>query len=437
MKYNLINPTNDIQNSLEQILINRGISQPFSNFLTPSFKSANPYNKLDNIDWGVQLLKKHLDMNSNIGIIVDSDCDGYLSAAILWLYIKIIQPEANLFYLLHDGKEHGFSSEILKQMPKNTNLILSPDGGTNDYEEHKKLREMGIDIIVLDHHEADRVSTDAVIINNQLSENFPNKNLCGAAIVYKFCEAYDDIMGYGFADDFLDLVAFALVADMMDVRNFETQLYIQEGIKFIKNEFLKKVVEKQSYSLKNEVTPIGIAFYIVPLINALIRVGEQKEKEVMFRALVDGNILVPSSKRGHKPGDMEILTEQALRFATNAKSRQKKIQDSSVQTIRKIIEDNNLADNKILAIYIDEKILPKTLTGLVANKLTAIYKRPVLLLREPKVTTVDINTINVDDCIEIDEILLQGSARGYDKSDLKLFKDFVNQSNLFKYAEGK
>lgn len=437
MKYNLINTENNIQNPLEQILINREISKPFTNFLNPTFLHSTSYKKLKNIQFGVQLLKAHLNKKSNIAIIVDSDCDGYFSSTILWSYIKTLYPDASLIYLLHEGKEHGFSNDILKQIPKNINLIISPDGGSNDYQQHKDLKEKGIDIIILDHHEAEYESTDAIVINNQLSPEFENSQLCGAAIVYKFCEALDDeFKKLTLADDYLDLVGFALIADMMDVRVPETQLYIQEGLKLIKNEFLKKAIEKQSYSLKDEVTPIGIAFYIIPLINALIRVGEQKDKEILFRALIEGNILVPSSKRGHKPGDNEILTEQALRIATNAKSKQKKLQDSGVLTIQKIIKDNNLDNNKILAIYIDETILPKTLTGLVANKLTAFYKRPVLLLREPKITTTDISEID-DNYIEIDDILLQGSARGYDRSDLKQFKDFVHQSELFKYAEGK
>jgi len=96
LKYNLINEQNDIQNSLDQILINRNITSPFSNFLNPSFLKANHYKKLNNIPLAIQILKIHLDKNHNVAIIVDSDCDGYFSSAIMWSYIKSVYPDSNL-----------------------------------------------------------------------------------------------------------------------------------------------------------------------------------------------------------------------------------------------------------------------------------------------------------------------------------------------------
>ena len=101
-------------------------------------------------------------------------------------------------------------------------LLIVPDAGSNDYKEHKILSDRGVEVIVLDHHEADKISTDAIIVNNQF-HNYPNKGLSGVGVVYKFCQVLDDTLGVKYADLFLDLVAIGLVGDMMSLLDFETK----------------------------------------------------------------------------------------------------------------------------------------------------------------------------------------------------------------------
>lgn len=84
-----------------------------------------------------------------------------------------------------------------------------PDSSSNDYEEHKTLKEMGYDILVLDHHEADHYSENAVVVNNQLSKDYPNKSLSGVGVVYKFLERFEELYlnGKTFIKNYIDLVA--------------------------------------------------------------------------------------------------------------------------------------------------------------------------------------------------------------------------------------
>ena len=85
------------------------------------------------------------------------------------------------------------------------------------------MAENGVDCLVLDHHETDGgYSKDAVVINNQLSKDYPTKSLCGAAVVWKFCCYMDSVMDTHYAIEYSDLVALALIGDMMDQRDFET-----------------------------------------------------------------------------------------------------------------------------------------------------------------------------------------------------------------------
>jgi single-stranded-DNA-specific exonuclease len=184
-------------------------------------------------------------------------------------------------------------------------LIILPDSSSNDYEEHKILKDIGYDILVLDHHEADHYSENAIVINNQLSKNYENKSLSGVGVAYKFLEYFEhafesdliSTMGEEgiyeaegwepHIQDYIDLVALGEISDMMNMNTLENRWFCEEGLSHINNGFFKELVAKQSYSLGDgPLTQIGIAFYITPLINALIRVGSDLEKERLFEAFL-------------------------------------------------------------------------------------------------------------------------------------------------------
>lgn len=120
---------------------------------------------------------------------------------------------------MHNGKTHGIITDTI---PKDVKLVIAPDSSSNQYEEHKKLKEQGIDVLVLDHHQAEKVSTFACVINNQLCD-YPTKSLSGAGMVYKFCSYIDKMADCNYADLFLDLASLGNIADMMDLRDFETK----------------------------------------------------------------------------------------------------------------------------------------------------------------------------------------------------------------------
>ena len=111
---------------------------------------------------------------------------------------------------MHSGKQHGLSDiNISDLIQRGFRLVICPDSASNDYEQHQALKEHGIDVLVLDHHEAEKVSEYACIINNQLCD-YPTKSLCGGAVVYKFCCYIDKLMGTNYAIDYEDLTALYL-----------------------------------------------------------------------------------------------------------------------------------------------------------------------------------------------------------------------------------
>lgn len=369
------------------------------------------------------MLVSHIAQKSKVQIQVDSDFDGFASAAILLNYLNCLFPafvQNNIIYRIHTGKQHGL---ILSTIDPSVGLVIAPDSSSNDYEVHQELEHRGIDVLVIDHHEAEKVSEYACVINNQLCD-YPTKSLSGAGMVYKLCQYIDKLMGVDYSSQFLDLVATALVADMMDLKDFETRHLVTLGLKQIRNPYLKGMVNKQSFQLRDGITPFGIAFYIAPYVNATIRVGSQEEKLILFESMLDyrGYEQIPSTKRGCK-GQVETRVEQACRNCMNIKNRQTKARDDSLEKIERIIESQNLLENKLLVIGLDEgQITDTSLTGLIANELMSRYQRPVLLLNK-----------RVSD---EGKITWEGSGRGYGKSKLTNFKDFLVATGLVMYAEG-
>lgn len=140
-----------------------------------------------------------------------SDCDGYTSSAFMinWLYRTFPGYTTNhVSWGLHQDKAHGLMMDtILKQKPQ---LVICPDAGSNEYENHKILKENGIDLIIIDHHNADGYSEDAIVINNQLDDNYPTKSLSGVGMVYKFCSYVDELSGNNYANDLLDIAALGI-----------------------------------------------------------------------------------------------------------------------------------------------------------------------------------------------------------------------------------
>lgn len=422
MKCKLVNE-NYKSNYTDELLVSRGLSpNDLEKFYNPTIELLQEPTALTNIANGVNMLLKHISEPNNIAIVVDSDVDGFTSSAILYQYIKKIAPTIAIKYFLHKGKGHGLSDTIndILEDEANFSLVVLPDAGSNDDKYHLKLKENGIDCLVLDHHilEPDTELIDnTIIINNQTSDNYKNKDLSGAGVTWQFCRFMDSVSGMNYADDFIDLAALGIVSDMMSVLELENRYIIQEGFSHINNYFFKTLCEKQDYSMGGKVTPMTVAFYITPLINAMIRVGTEEEKHRCFEAFIDGHKLVESHKRGAK-GAMEEVAVESARECTNARSRQNRILDKAVEELEIKISKYDLLENKILFVRLDVEDFPPELNGLIAMKLAARHQRPTIVAR-----------LN-----EAGEI--KGSSRGLNESELTSFKNFMDESGYFTFTAG-
>ncbi len=424
MQYKLYeNGNNDTSNVVEEVLKNRGIDN-WNTYLNLSEDVVLSYNYLDNISEAVEMFMKHFNKKNKIGILVDSDPDGYCSAAMMYLYIKRMDENYPVEYRLHGrAKAHGLSDDVV--IPKDIKLLIIPDAGTNDTEQCKDLFNNGMDILILDHHEKEEDNPYALIVNNQMSENYSNKNLCGAGIVYRFLQALDEENWNEFADDYLDLCALANISDVMDMRSYETRYLTDLGLLNIQNKCFNALVSAQDYSMNGKVNIHNVQWYITPILNGMIRIGSNEEKELLFRAFIEQDEFFEYKKRATKDKPAETIQEsiydRAARLCKNAKSRQDKLKEKSITQIAKIAQSLPF-DDKVVIIDTSD-VLDSGLTGVVAIKIAEMFNKPCILLNK----FLDKKT---------GKITYGGSARNIDYSPIDSFKDIVNSTNVFNFGKG-
>lgn len=424
MQYRLYeNANNDTSNILKEVLKNRGIDDYYT-YLDLDESVVIPYQKLDNIKNAIDLFMNHFNNKNKIGVLVDEDPDGFCSASMMYLYIKRMDENYPVEYILHKrAKAHGLSDDVI--IPNDIKLLIIPDAGTNDCKECKELSEQGVDILILDHHEKEEDNPYALIINNQMSDSYPNKCLCGAGVVYRFLQALDDENWNEFADDYLDLCALANISDVMDMRSFETRYLTDLGLLNINNKCLKALIDAQNYSMNGKVNIHNVQWYITPILNGMIRIGSQEEKELLFRAFIEQDKFFEYKKRAIKDKPAETIQEsiydRAARLCKNAKSRQDKQKEKSVKQIAEIAQSIPF-DGKVVMIDTSD-ILDTGLTGVVAIKIAEMFNKPCILLNK----FLDKKT---------GKITYGGSARNVNHSPIESFKDIVNSTNVFNFGKG-
>lgn len=377
-----------------QVLKNRGV-QDLDDFFNLSEEDiCSPYD-LDYINEAADMLDKHIQADSKIVILVDSDMDGFSSAALLLNYIRMqikygeewkdCNPE--IVYCFHSGKMHGLGDVEFMRSVRDVHkpaLLIVPDASGTE-EQYNALTAIGIDVLVLDHHDtAERGNGETVIVvNNQQSKNYKNKDFSGVGVTWQLCRALDDRMTLVCADKWRDLVALGNCADVMDMRSRETRYLIMNsmGETSLNSYFLQFCLFGYKSMEGKRYTPHNISFFIAPMFNAVCRVGSLNEKTMLFRSLLDedANSKVPNGKRGHD-GEEVDLVEEALRLATNTKSRQDRRRNKLIEMIEAVIRDEGLNEHKVFVLAFDDfEEEYRAMSGVVAGRIAETWQRPVIL----------------------------------------------------------
>lgn len=398
--------SNDV---IENIFLNRELTQNIvDEILNADDRFWEDTLNYTNMDRAYNCLMDSIENNELIGIVVDPDVDGYSSAAELFMFIYDDLKYENVVYIFHkDAKAHGIEKEIIDKVKKeNIKLLITPDGGSSDKKQHKTLHEMGVKFIALDHHSFDFENTyeHAIIVSNQ-DEKVNNVDGSGALVTYKFidycCEKLDIDIGY----KYMDLVNIANIADMRDMINLENRYFYNVGkkIKNMTNELLLAFAD--DLKRKKYITIENVQFGISNRMNAIIRNGNEKDKEDLFEALIGTEEIVEYKYKGEMK--KQSLQDAVVRCSNRLRSSQK----DKIKDLDEIITFTKEED-KILIV--NGENIPKEIRGLMCNQLSKQHCRPIMILKKTNKG-------------------MEGSARGHTLTD---FKGFCEKSKLFYKLEG-
>lgn len=443
---------------LETLLIEDGVEEDqIPDFLNPTILNTHDPFLMTNMDQAVKIIRDHVKNNSKILVRVDPDVDGFTSSAVLIQFLKDLNPNLDITYILNYEKKHGlFYSDMSGFLKDTFDLVIIPDASMETRDARKIKANYNADIVVFDHHiieneyldkntgrwitkaEADQLleaDKDSVEIDNYLSYCstvvnctdgvYPNPCLSGVGVIQKFIEAY--YKTYTIIDDvpdevttkYLDLVSLGLIADSMDLRQLESRYYVLEGMKpeNYNNEFLNELVKRNQEDMKYGRYIVSMGWQIAPKINGCIRYGKQEEQFDTFRAMIgeqeDRKYKPRKSKANPNPQfELQTLQQTMARVCENIKARQDNEVRKFVAELEKQIEEKGLDKNSILFIDGTDILTKGTVTGLVANKLATKYFRPVVLLRSR----------NTDE--------FGGSMRGYAEGPIESTKEFLEKAGM-------
>lgn len=420
---------------IAQYLKNRGVTETPEEFFNLSWDDVEPPTNLDQIKEGAQLLINHIEADSRIGILVDVDMDGFTSSAVLFNYLTFFMEPGRIWDsytgeiipIFHKDKTHGLDDTVVMREIRDKlhlNLLIIPDA-SGSKDQCEALNGIGVDVLIIDHHDMkyNGNGESVIVINNQQSRRYTNKDLSGAGVVWQFCCYLDTITNWDTSMMWLDLVAAGLVGDVMNLKSRETRFLVQTGLANIHSPFLQ-AYQFNNYNMNGKpYTPHDISFHIAPMVNGVCRIGTQDEKLLTWKALTDTYATeeIPSGSRTQK-GQTVPLVVEAIRVAGNAKSRQDRRRNKLVEKIHAIVQEENLINNKVIAFGFDDyEPEYRAMSGVVANTLASYYQRPIILTFKDSTSGNYVGSLRVPDT---------------DNKIYENFKDQCNETGYFVFVAG-
>lgn len=304
--------------------------------------------------------------DERIAIYADYDADGIPGAAIFGDLFKKIGYKNYSVYIPHRHDEgFGLNKEAVEQLgQEGVKLLITVDCGITDVDPVIRANELGIDVIITDHHEPPAVLPPAFAIVDHKQNDclYPDKNLCGSGIAYKLVQAILKIDRLGIKEGhekwLLDLVGIATLSDMVPLIG-ENRIFAHYGLAV-----LRKSPRKGLISLLNKlnidqryITEDDIAFMVTPRINAASRMGLPMDA---FHLLVADN----ENDANHYADHLDKINNE-----------RKGVVASLVKEVKKIIHERyQVSFPKVLVL--GNPLWRPSLLGLVANACAEEYGRP-------------------------------------------------------------
>ena len=332
---------------------------------------------MKDMDKAIDILKEKILEDKKIRVIGDYDIDGVNATYILLEGLERLgaDVDSDIPDRISDG--YGLNRHLVERAYEaGVDTLITCDNGIVAADEIAYGKEMGMTVIVTDHHEVPfdeqdgekryRIPpADAVMDPKQPDCLYPFKGLCGAAVAYKLMEALWESMGKDSADldDLIENVAIATIGDVMDLED-EHRIFVKEGLQMLrrtKNPGLKALIECTGID-KNSLNSYHIGFVLGPCINAsgrldtakraleLLRAGTQKEADILA-------------------GDLKALNDS-----------RKDMTEEAVKQAEEQVETTTISKDKVLVVYLPD--CHESLAGIVAGRIRENYYKPVFVLTD-------------------------------------------------------
>ena len=332
---------------------------------------------MKDMDKAVDILKEKIGEHKKIRVIGDYDIDGVNATYILLEGLEKLgaQVDSDIPHRIEDG--YGLNIDLIERAYRDgVDTIITCDNGIAAYNEISYGKELGMTIIVTDHHEVPFEETedgkkyilppaDAVIDPKRSDCEYPFKGLCGAAVAYKLVEALYEVMGEDIWDiDYLiENVAIATVGDVMDLVD-ENRIFVKEGLSMLhrtKNPGLCSLIECAGIE-KNVIGAYHIGFVLGPCLNASGRLDSAKRALSLLRAK-------EKSEADILAGDLKALNDSRKELTVKA-----------VEQAIEQVETTEISNDRVLVIYLPD--CHESLAGIVAGKVREKYYKPVFVLTD-------------------------------------------------------
>ncbi|MBZ4669141.1 MAG: exonuclease RecJ [Defluviitaleaceae bacterium] len=388
---------------MAKVLNNRGIknADDMMSFLHPDYSRLYDPFLLKDMEKAVDKILKGMALKRKITIYGDYDVDGITSTSILYMFLK--ENGGNVDYYIPDRIEEGYGlniDAIRKIKDSGTDIIITVDTGIAAVNEAKFAKELGIDLIITDHHECQSELPEAyaVIDPKQKECSYPFKLLAGVGVTFKLIHGLaqklrveDRIWKY------IDIVAVGTVADVVSLVD-ENRVFVKKGFESIPNTWnigLKALLKVSGYK-GGPITAGLIGFGIAPRLNAAGRIGDAKRGIELF-ITQDENVAVSIAE--------ELNDENRRR-----QEMEQKILEEALELIEKELD---LENTKVIVIASEK--WHHGVIGIAASKIMEKFYRPTILM-----------------CIE--DGMAKGSARSV--TGFNIFEALSNSSQFLERFGG-
>jgi single-stranded-DNA-specific exonuclease len=357
----------DIPRPIASVLVNRGITQPHKalEFLVlPPSMVPHPM-EMEDMDKAVERIEKALKNGEQITVYGDYDADGVTATALLVDYLRSRGGRVTA-YIPHRTKlGYGLKSRAIEELASTgSTLIITVDCGISNHEEVKQAEDMGIDVIITDHHTPPAFLPNALAILHPKIGDYPYSDLAGVGVALKLVEGLsmkqngEEARGEVWRG-YLDLVALGTIGDMVPLLG-ENRFYTSFGLKLINQKQRKglSALIEVAKCANRKITPWEVSFLLAPRLNAAGRMGEAN------RAM---QLLISTENSESQSLAQELQRENLLR---------QKMEEAILQDTLEMLEKEESGP----FILLGKKEWHPGIIGIVASKLAERFQRPASLV---------------------------------------------------------